>query len=95
MAKDTEQQAAIRRKADAIERAGGDPAKVTELRFSLPAERKTLADVQTTATATVPADGSESHAETTAEAKATPKPGRPRLAATRGMDTTKAKTSGK
>ena len=82
---DTEQQAAIRRKADAIERAGGDPAKVSELRSQLPAERRTLADEQTTADAVAAPAGVESKAKVPEPAKPPAKPGRPKLAATRGM----------
>ena len=82
---DTETEAALRRKAKALEDAGGDPAKIAELRHMLPAERKTQADVQTKATAEVPADGSESKAKDAEPVKPPAKPGRPRMAATRGL----------
>ena len=91
---DTEYEAAIRRKADAIEAANGDPAKVAELRHMIPADRRSLADVQTTADATVPLVEAEKPAKPVVEASAPKRTGRPRLAATRGMDTPKAATKG-
>lgn len=67
--------ASMRRKADALEKAGGDPAKVAELRALAPAERRT-APKQTTAKPDV------EKAEEKTESK---RPvGRPRLSATRG-----------
>lgn len=66
-------EASLRRKADAIEKAHGDPVKVAELRAQLPAERTATPAVAVTAAPEVPA-----------EVKTTePKPAK--LAATRGI----------
>jgi hypothetical protein len=95
MTDDTAYEAAIRRKADALEAANGDPAKIAELRFQLPHDRRSLGEVQHTATATVPLDDTESKPKA-ATAKPVPEvPAKPKLAATRGIRTAAGKTTGK
>ena len=77
--------AALRRKADALEAAQGDPAKVAELRSMLPVERKT--EPKTTAEQSKPEVKAEAKpAEKPAEAPAKPaEDDKPKMAATRGM----------
>jgi hypothetical protein len=73
-----DKQDALRRKADALEEARGDPAKINELRHQAPAHRS----VEPLVTA------EDESPKEKAEEKAEPKRpvGRPRMAASRGMD---------
>lgn len=90
-----EKEAALRRKADALEESGGDPAKVAELRSQAPAHRSmkplTTAE-QSPKEHDEKADPEDSiaavDAKTDAKDKVTdeakPVRGRPRMSATRG-----------
>jgi Ulp1 family protease len=99
MANENEQRfSALRRKADALEESGGDPAKVAELRAQAPIARsekpmvtaeqpdKEKAEAKTEPVSK-PADDKPKASDSPKAEKpvaAKPGPGRPRLAATRG-----------
>ena len=87
---DATREASLRRKLAAMEASGGDPVKIAEFRAQLPVERKPAPKV--TAEAQKPAkavDDGKLGDPVTEGASAPRKPGRPRMAASRGMDTTK------
>lgn len=91
MANEDEQRfAALRRKADALEESGGDPAKVAELRAMAPVARSEKPKVTAEEPAKEKAEAKPVSKPVTEKAKAldSEKPGvrpaRPRMSATRG-----------